>query len=50
MKTEKTVASLYKDKGTVYRSYHEGWQKALDNFDKYVKDFKPRRMYKLHSN
>ncbi|MEK6477208.1 hypothetical protein WJR50_06730 [Catalinimonas sp. 4WD22] len=50
MKTEKTVASIYKDKGTVYRSYHDGWLKAVDNFDKYVKDFKPKRAYKFHNN
>lgn len=50
MKTEKTGASIYKEKGTVYRSYHEGWLKAVDNFDKYVKDFKPKRAYKLHNN
>jgi len=50
MKTEKTGASIYQEKGTVYRSYHAGWLKAVDNFDKYVKEFRLKRMYRFHEN
>ncbi len=50
MKTEKTGALIHTEKGSAYRSYQDGWLKAVDNFDKYVKEFKPRRIYKFHSN
>ena len=49
MKSEKHNI-LYKNKGSVSHSYHSGWQKALENFDKYVRDFKVKRSFHLHSN
>lgn len=50
MKLKKDTSIDYKDKDSVSYSYHIGWQKALENFDKYVNDFKAKRHYRLHSN
>lgn len=41
---------IYPDNGSISHSYHNGWQKALENFEKYVKEFKTKRTYRLHSN
>jgi len=50
MKTDRQGTYIYEGKGTVHRSYHIGWQKALENFDQYIKEFKAKRIYHLHSN
>jgi len=50
MKTERQGTYIYEDKGSVHQSYYTGWQKAVENFDKYVQEFKIKRLYQLHSN
>ncbi|MFP4089350.1 MAG: hypothetical protein ACLFUB_05505 [Cyclobacteriaceae bacterium] len=50
MKTERTGIQYYQDKGSISRSYLDGWAKALENFDKYVRDIRSKRSYRLHKN
>ncbi len=46
MKREKAMDSILNEKGTIYRSYQDGWLKALENYDKIIK-IKARRSYRL---
>ena len=46
MKREKAMDSILNQKGTIYRSYQDGWLKALENYDKLIK-IKNRRGFKM---
>ena len=50
MKKGKHGYPIFREKGTAYSSYQNGWQKAVENFEKYAKEFKLTRIYHLHSN
>ena len=52
MKATKGIEAALNAKGTLYQSYHQGWTKALENFEKSRLDlgFKPKHFYRLHEN
>lgn len=52
MKAIKGTEAALNAKGTLYQSYHQGWAKALENFEKSRLDFsiKPKNFYRLHNN
>jgi hypothetical protein len=43
MNTERNTIQAYQDKRSISRSYHDGWAKALENFEKYVRDIRSVR-------
>lgn len=46
IKREKAMDSILNEKGTIYRSYQNGWLKALKNYDRLIK-VRNRRGYKI---
>ena len=52
MKATKGIEAVLNAKGTLYQSYHQGWTKALENFEKSRLDFgiKTKNFYRLHDN
>ena len=52
MKAVKGSDFIINAKGMLYQSYHQGWAKALENFEKNRKDFGFRRKhyFQLHDN
>ena len=52
MKASKGSSFILSTRGTLYQSYHQGWAKALENFDKNLKDYRyqGKRYYQLHQN
>ena len=52
MKTTKRSDFIVSPQRTFYQSYHQGWAKALENFDKNMKEYHyPKKPYfQLHPN
>ena len=52
MKAIKGSDLIIRAQGTLYQSYHQGWAKALENFEKNLKEypFQKTRYFQLHQN
>ena len=52
MKVVKGTDLIINAKGMLYQSYHQGWTKALENFEKNRQEylFQDKQYFRLHEN
>ena len=52
MKAIKRSDFIMSAPGTLYQSYHHGWSKALENFEKNLKEYRyqKKKYFQLHQN
>lgn len=52
MKAIKGSDFIINARGTLHQSYHHGWAKAVENFDRNLKDYpyRGKRYFQLHQN
>lgn len=49
MKWEKAMDSILNEKGTIHRSYQEGWLKALHNYDRIIIKVKNKQNFRMQN-
>ena len=52
MKATKGRGFITRAQGRLYQSYHQGWVKALENFEKNLKEYRyqKKKYFQLHQN